>query len=604
MGCTLAGVTGTIQVGGNPYGVAFSPDGTFAYTTNYGPDTLSMISTATNSVVNTIGAGPGVTNPDGIAFVPGSSTWAYFADSSGLGTIFVPTNWVVNPLNYSIQSLDVQFTPSGSEAYVVAGTYGTEGRNVTVINTATSAVVNTIVLPNQAGQPEGVAFSPNGNLAYVTDYLGNKVVVINVATNTVINSISVDGEPVAVSFADNNHAYVSAAGADKIDVINVATNAMTACVITAYIPYGITVSPTGNFALVATAGNALMINTVSNTVINSITTGTGYNYRMAIAANGKYAYLGSSGGAIGYINIPANTFTTLIATDEVSDMVIDPTSSTYVYAAQYYGGGMIYRIATATNAITSWGSYKEYGLHLAIPSTGGVAYETGYSSARLSIINLGSMSVVPSSVGATPNAIAVSSSGISYVVNGGSGTVTVVGPPSAGYPVLATVPVGTDPWGAAVSPNGQYVWVTNYGSGTVSVINTATYSVVATIIVGSNPTGLALSPNSAYLYVANSGSNSVSVITTSNNQVVATILVGSSPYGIAVAPTGDYIYVANHGSGTVLVINAATLSLVNTVVTPGGTPHAIAASPTGSYLYVTDDSPSSKVFVVGEGTCT
>ena len=54
-GCTLAGVTGTIQVGGNPYGVAFSPDGTFAYTTNYGPDTLSMISTATDSVVNTIG---------------------------------------------------------------------------------------------------------------------------------------------------------------------------------------------------------------------------------------------------------------------------------------------------------------------------------------------------------------------------------------------------------------------------------------------------------------------------------------------------------------------------------------------------------------------
>ena len=457
VGCTLAGVTGTIQVGGNPYGVAFSPDGTFAYTTNYGPDTLSMISTATNSVVNTIGAGPGVINPDGIAFVPGSSTWAYFADSSGLGTIFVPTNWVNNPINYSIQSYDVQFTPSGSEAYVVSGVGGVEKYNVTVINTATSAVVNTIVLPNQGtSEPLGVGFSPNGNLAYVTDYNSNKVDVINVATNTVINTISVDPGPNGVGFADNNHAYVTTDYNVKLDVINVATNTVTANnIVASYASYAISVSPVGNLALVSTAGNILVINTVSNTVINSITTGVGYTDRIAIAANGKYAYIGDAQEHIGYINIPANTMTAFGAGGEIEGMATDPTSSTYAYGSIYCCGsyGFI-RIATSNNAITYATTIpnKNYYWEMAIPSTGGVAYETGYSSAHLNIINLASMSAVPSSVGMTPNAIAVTPGGIAYVVNGGSGTVTVVGPPSAGYPVLATVPVGTDPWARRSRP--------------------------------------------------------------------------------------------------------------------------------------------------------
>ena len=36
-------VTATIAVGSRPYGVAVNPDGTTAYTTNYGSNSLSVI---------------------------------------------------------------------------------------------------------------------------------------------------------------------------------------------------------------------------------------------------------------------------------------------------------------------------------------------------------------------------------------------------------------------------------------------------------------------------------------------------------------------------------------------------------------------------------
>ena len=52
--------------------------------------------------------------------------------------------------------------------------------------------------------------------------------------------------------------------------------------------------------------------------------------------------------------------------------------------------------------------------------------------------------------------------------------------------MVATVPVGQTPRGVAITPNGQFVYVTNSESdpGTVSVIATANNMVVKTITVG------------------------------------------------------------------------------------------------------------------------
>jgi YVTN family beta-propeller protein len=65
------------------------------------------------------------------------------------------------------------------------------------------------------------------------------------------------------------------------------------------------------------------------------------------------------------------------------------------------------------------------------------------------------------------------------------------------------------------------------------VIDTASNTVVATVTVGSNPNGVAVTPDGRHAYAANSGSNtvSVSVIATATNMVVATVPVGDYPLG-------------------------------------------------------------------------
>ncbi len=76
------------------------------------------------------------------------------------------------------------FTLDGTRAYVT----NQNSNTVSVINTATNAVINTI---NVGTEPVGIDITPGGNLIYVVNKVSNNVSVINVATNTVIDTISV-----------------------------------------------------------------------------------------------------------------------------------------------------------------------------------------------------------------------------------------------------------------------------------------------------------------------------------------------------------------------------------------------------------------------------
>jgi YVTN family beta-propeller protein len=76
--------------------------------------------------------------------------------------------------------------------------------------------------------------------------------------------------------------------------------------------------------------------------------------------------------------------------------------------------------------------------------------------------------------------------------------------------------------------------VANSGANTVSVISTATNTVTATVTVGNNPRGLAITAAGDIVYVANSGSGTVSRIATATNTLTGSaITVGGTPSHIA-----------------------------------------------------------------------
>ena len=113
---------------------------------------------------------------------------------------------------------------------------------------------------------------------------------------------------------------------------------------------------------------------------------------------------------------------------------------------------------------------------------------------------------------------------------------------------VATIAVGGGPGSVAVNPAGTRAYVTNSGSDTVSVVDTATNTVVATPPVGDASGAVAINPAGTRVYVT--GSDTLSVIDTTTNNVVATIAVGEDPTAVAFNPAGARVYVTNIISDT------------------------------------------------------
>ncbi len=217
------------------------------------------------------------------------------------------------------------------------------------------------------------------------------------------------------------------------------------------------------------------------------------------------------------------------------------------------------------------------------------------------------------SLTATPNPFSLSNHTIDVgqisiantVVSGGtgpySGSYSFIPSNSAGNNVVNTINVGSEPKGVAFSPSGALAYVTNYGSGTVSVINTATNTTTNTITVGKNPRGVAFSPSGALAYVTNGGSDNINVIDTATNTVTNTIAVDIAPYDVAFSPSGTLAYVTNAGSSSVSVINTATNTVTNIVDNSG--PEGVAFSPSGALAYVTN-AGSDTISVINTATNT
>jgi YVTN family beta-propeller protein len=177
-----------------------------------------------------------------------------------------------------------------------------------------------------------------------------------------------------------------------------------------------------------------------------------------------------------------------------------------------------------------------------------------------------------------------SGSSMAYVTNFGSGTVTVIN--TVTRLAEATIPVGAGPSG--ITFLGDKIYVANRDSGTVSVIDGPTNTVVATIPVGTWP--IYIEPAGGNAYVTNEHSASVSVFDPVTDTPVDTIPVGDHPFPILVI--GTEVYVANYGGGSISVIDSTTDTVVATIPV-GGQPVNMATL--NGKVYVANRSGSVSV---------
>lgn len=174
--------------------------------------------------------------------------------------------------------------------------------------------------------------------------------------------------------------------------------------------------------------------------------------------------------------------------------------------------------------------------------------------------------------------------------------------PAQGQSVIATVPVGQVPISVAVNPVTDKIYVSNLGSGTISVIDGATNS--ATTIGVPNASlmqGIRVNPVTNKVYVA--VWNGVSVIDGATNALTAvTDPNASGSHWVTVNSVTNKIYVANWNSSNITVIDGATNATIS--VHTGANPHHIAVNPVTNKIYVSNYGSGDVTIIDGATNST
>src|SRR5207247_4882683 len=173
-----------------------------------------------------------------------------------------------------------------------------------------------------------------------------------------------------------------------------------------------------------------------------------------------------------------------------------------------------------------------------------------------------------------------------------------------------TIPVGLHPHSCLMGADKRHLYVSNWGSRSVSIVDTEKNRRVQDIAVGLRPNDLALAPDGR-LFVACAGDNTVQVIQTrgvekpgeapsperrifeGTREIISTSLYpqspeGSTPDALAISPDGRTLLVANADNNDVMVVDISepNLSRVDGFIPVGWYPTAVAVSPDKQTLLV------------------
>jgi len=162
-------------------------------------------------------------------------------------------------------------------------------------------------------------------------------------------------------------------------------------------------------------------------------------------------------------------------------------------------------------------------------------------------------------------------------------------------------------------------YIPNFGSNSISVIDTSTNTVTATIATGPSPNGITVTPDGTGIVFTNRGplelvgvpsTGSIAVLDRATNIVTTTIADDSGPSGVAITPDGKKAYVAQGYSvgepGNLWVIDLTTGSVINKIKVTDSNLDSVAITPDGRSVYVgnnnDEDNTVSTVTVISTAT--
>ncbi|MGP8258805.1 MAG: YncE family protein [Acidobacteriaceae bacterium] len=372
--------------------------------------------------------------------------------------------------------------------------------------------------------------------AYVSNGVSNTVSVLDLVYLRPDRTLLVGIQPTGMAVnPKRDEVYVvntgTAAGTGSVSVIDTDENRVAATIPVHRLPYFIDVDAAGERAYVANSGS----NTVS--VID-------LDQRREIGVVG-------TGEQPGLARI-SRDMRSLVVTNRgggsVSIFAVEP------YAAKGEGLGLVAKLAPRTEA-------KETLPHLR-------AVFTGCPGATDSVIlNDSSKAFIACSGGHQVMAVSLAAAPGSWAAKQNSTLLS--------DHMLALMDVGQTPVQLALKPDGGEVFCANFGSDSVSEIETGTNEVGGTYTIGSKPAYGVVSGDNSTLWVSNFGADSINLWGIDDGKVVGSVQTGHAPDTLAFSADQHLLLSADTRSGEVTVMRTAPAPGLFTILPAGGSPNDI-----------------------------
>ncbi|MDD4628931.1 MAG: DUF4215 domain-containing protein, partial [Candidatus Peribacteraceae bacterium] len=299
-----------------------------------------------------------------------------------------------------------------------------------------------------------------GSKVYVLNFTSRSISVINTATNTVANTILLGSRADAIAAVGSN-VYVANSVNASVSVINSSTDTVTATIPVDASPSSFTVVGTRIYVLHQGGYNITVFNTATNAVESSIPIG---DYTVALATDGSKVFAANEHSTISVINTATNSVTATISVPSRPTSLIVAGSKLYV---ANWDDETVSVINTATNMLEATIPMGTNPGTFAVSA--GKVYVANTLSSSVSVINTATNTVTATiPVGSRPMAIVAAGSKL-FVTNGSA--VSVIN--TATDTVTATIPSGYGSQSLVVSGTKVYV-AGNFVEGTVTIIDTAT----------------------------------------------------------------------------------------------------------------------------------
>ena len=246
---------------------------------------------------------------------------------------------------------------------------------------------------------------------------------------------------------------------------------------------------------------------------------------IAIAPNGTKAYIANGNDSISILDVASNMITGSVTADTLAPFnglaeIAFTSDSAKAYATSIFNSSVCIidvRENRVTGSVTDTSGALAQPVNIAIAPDNAIAYVANNANQAIVAINVAQDTVSGTVMGVPAiahNGIAITGDSATAYVASANNTIEIidVGTNSfRGTVIDMPPPTVSSPQKVAITPDDTTAYVTN-ANGTVSIIDLATNKVTSAVTVGILPFGLAITPNGQEVWVINTADTTISII--------------------------------------------------------------------------------------------